>query len=152
MEIFDINICANSEAVIYAAKAEVGTESTLANDVAPNYQQELAKCQRYFEKSAFYRTAAIASENGGLNTGSYFFLEKKRAFPTISVDDSVTTKVNIYDPSTNTWFSPESITLGAIGVYNTVMFCTYVQHADIVKGRMYLIDIFDNVWDISADL
>lgn len=33
---------------IRAVKLEVGQVSTLALDTAPNYQQELAKCQRYF--------------------------------------------------------------------------------------------------------
>ena len=32
---------------VYAFKLELGSVSTLANDVPPNYQQELAKCQRY---------------------------------------------------------------------------------------------------------
>lgn len=33
---------------IKAVKLELGSVSTLANDAPPNYQQELAKCQRYF--------------------------------------------------------------------------------------------------------
>lgn len=32
---------------VAAVKLELGTVSTLANDVPPNFQQELAKCQRY---------------------------------------------------------------------------------------------------------
>lgn len=39
-----------SNIAIKAVKLELGSRSTLANDVAPNYQQELAKCQRYFYK------------------------------------------------------------------------------------------------------
>ena len=34
--------------VIEAVKLELGSVSTLANDIAPNYAEELAKCQRYF--------------------------------------------------------------------------------------------------------
>lgn len=41
---------ANSDPVsIRAVKLELGSVSTLAQDTAPNYQQELAKCQRYFQ-------------------------------------------------------------------------------------------------------
>lgn len=43
---------------IDAVKLEIGSVSTLAMDTAPNYQQELAKCQRYF-----YR---LVSQNGGV--------------------------------------------------------------------------------------
>lgn len=38
----------NEEIKIYRAKLELGTISTLANDLAPNYAEELLKCQRYF--------------------------------------------------------------------------------------------------------
>ena len=44
----DITTNANKTLTIKAVKLELGTVSTLANDTAPNYQQELAKCQRYF--------------------------------------------------------------------------------------------------------
>lgn len=39
---------AGGELSIRAMKLELGSVSTLAMDTAPNYQQELAKCQRYF--------------------------------------------------------------------------------------------------------
>lgn len=47
------NIVASMKAgaTIKAVKLELGSVSTLANDTAPNYQQELAKCQRYFYKT-----------------------------------------------------------------------------------------------------
>lgn len=41
---------------IKAIKLELGSVSTLAMDTAPNYQQELAKCQRYFYKSLVVNT------------------------------------------------------------------------------------------------
>lgn len=46
----NLNIVVNTKAgtTIKAAKLELGSVSTLAMDTAPNYQQELAKCQRYF--------------------------------------------------------------------------------------------------------
>lgn len=51
--------------IIKALKVELGSVSTLAMDTAPNYQQELAKCQRYFYRykaahTGFYFGLAIA--------------------------------------------------------------------------------------------
>lgn len=40
----------SSGGVILAAKLELGSVSTLAQDVAPNYAAELAKCQRFYQK------------------------------------------------------------------------------------------------------
>lgn len=39
---------ANSTATVKAAKLELGSVSTLANDAPPNYAEELRKCQYYF--------------------------------------------------------------------------------------------------------
>lgn len=38
---------------VKAVKLELGTVSTLANDVAPNYQQELDRCRRYYFRRKF---------------------------------------------------------------------------------------------------
>ena len=47
----DTENCAIDEYLdIRAVKLELGTVSTLAMDTAPNYPQELAKCQRYFQR------------------------------------------------------------------------------------------------------
>lgn len=46
---------------VVAVKLELGTVSTLANDVPPNYAEELAKCKYYFERI-------------GVVTGSYSFM------------------------------------------------------------------------------
>lgn len=40
----------NDYITIASVKLELGSVSTLANDAPPNYQQELAKCQWYFER------------------------------------------------------------------------------------------------------
>lgn len=42
---------ANKTISIKAVKLELGSVSTLANDTAPNYAEELVKCQRYFYKT-----------------------------------------------------------------------------------------------------
>ena len=45
-----IDTVSGATLTIYSIKLELGTVSTLAMDSAPNYQQELAKCQRYFQR------------------------------------------------------------------------------------------------------
>lgn len=45
-----IDIYSSKSVTIKAVKLELGSVSTLAQDTAPNYQQELAKCQRYFQR------------------------------------------------------------------------------------------------------
>ena len=45
-----ISLDAGESITFKAIKLELGSRSTLANDTVPNYQQELAKCQRYFFK------------------------------------------------------------------------------------------------------
>lgn len=52
----DVIVFTGSEFTIRAVKLEVGTVSTLANDVEPNQATELLKCQRYF-----YRLKALSS-------------------------------------------------------------------------------------------
>lgn len=50
----------NTNLSIEAVKLELGTISTLINDVPPNYQQELAKCQSYFIRLRTSSTHAYA--------------------------------------------------------------------------------------------
>ena len=45
---WDIDITSTNGVNIKAVKLELGSVSTLANDVPPDYGTELAKCQRYF--------------------------------------------------------------------------------------------------------
>lgn len=47
---FAIIILASQTIAIRAVKLEVGDISTIANDAPPNYAEELAKCQRYFQR------------------------------------------------------------------------------------------------------
>lgn len=46
--LFRVAIMSGGSATIRAVKLELGSVSTLANDVAPDYGTELLKCQRYF--------------------------------------------------------------------------------------------------------
>ena len=59
---FSIRLYGIGSHAIKAVKLEVGSISTLASDTLPNYQQELAKCQRYFVR---YLNNASTSANIG---------------------------------------------------------------------------------------
>ena len=76
---------------IKAVKLEIGTISTLANDVAPNYAFELAKCRastadpsdtyankgdlvNYEDLTSLYLTGSTNSTGSTINAGTFFYL------------------------------------------------------------------------------
>lgn len=67
---FIIRSYTTASTTIEAAKLELGDYSTLANDAAPNYAAELAKCQRYFidVTTPSYATTTAGIFNQGGNT------------------------------------------------------------------------------------
>lgn len=74
---------------VKALKLEIGTVSTLAMDVAPNYAEELLKCQRYYFKilvrsGATYNTAFISSYADQNYITGFPFPVEMRATPSIS--------------------------------------------------------------------
>lgn len=74
-----------------AVKLEVGEASTLAYDAPPNYQTELAKCQRFFVRSSFIIGQCIAT-GYTLNVNSLRFMlplpTTLRTVPTVSYSGS----------------------------------------------------------------
>jgi hypothetical protein len=79
---------------IKAIKLELGSVSTLAMDTAPNYQQELAKCQRYFVRYA------STANNSSISFGAIATVNKQwygvvslpvvmRTTPTITYDGTI---------------------------------------------------------------
>lgn len=48
-------------AMVYAVKLEQGSVSTLAYDIAPNYEEQLIRCQRYFQR---FNIAAVNNPLG----------------------------------------------------------------------------------------
>lgn len=74
---------------IKAIKLELGDVSTLANDIPPNYAQELAKCQRYFYRikaNEDWRpiTDVWTYSNGTSKVGTIIFPVDMARAPTIS--------------------------------------------------------------------
>lgn len=67
------NIHPGESITIEAVKIEKGSISTLAMDTAPNYQQELAKCQRYFVR--FNPTDSFTALGAGIYSSNHVFAE-----------------------------------------------------------------------------
>ena len=76
---------------IKAVKLELGSVSTLAMDTAPNYQQELAKCQRYFERigGTTYEFFATGMFQSATNVELITHVTPKRTIPTITFNGTV---------------------------------------------------------------
>ena len=75
-EWLNFSINPGESVTIYSAKVELGSVSTLHLDTVPNYQQELAKCQRYYQRTNIQAGAAIAhgcirSVNANTKTAVY---------------------------------------------------------------------------------
>ena len=68
---FRINLAANQSKSIKACKLEKGTVSTLANDTAPDFGEELRKCQRYLFIRDYAQNDIIAN---GLTNNLTMFL------------------------------------------------------------------------------
>lgn len=81
-------ICGDTPNItIHACKLELGSISTLAMDTAPNYAEELLKCQRYFVRvgstSRIYLGTAVALDNDKA-TGVIKLPTTMRTVPTVT--------------------------------------------------------------------
>jgi hypothetical protein len=74
----------SASVTIRAVKLELGTESTLALDVAPNYTEELLKCQRFYVPLPRYWNGLTAGINSTYHLVNIALPTKMRAVPTIS--------------------------------------------------------------------
>lgn len=74
---------------VRAGKLELGTISTLANDVPPNYAEELLKCQKYYTEGIVYRAACSRTDSYALSN-SIEFPVKMRIAPTVTLINSAT--------------------------------------------------------------
>lgn len=83
---------------IKAIKLENGTVSTLANDTAPNYQQELAKCQRYFLRSEnIWLLIGSEIQNGKYEVAPFQFPTTMRTNPSISFKKDASNNIGVID-------------------------------------------------------
>jgi hypothetical protein len=142
----DFVLSSGESATVKAVKLELGSVSTLAMDTAPNYQQELAKCMRYFVRlhHESIGTGIIAAANTCACVVTVPV--PMRAIPSLTLNGSI--GVGIDD---GTFGSITSITSWNDNGVTCVGFSGIgVTHAAGSAIRLYLIN--NNSLDISADL
>jgi hypothetical protein len=147
----------DDEISLRAFKLELGSISTLAMDTAPNYAEELLKCQRYFERSHWYSWGCIQCITAGLvNRGmTYPFSVIKRVTPTFRFNVSGNTGIGngfVHDLTDGTTIPNSEVVLVQPFAYNTGIIQIQLQHSSFVAGHQYAIAVGDNCVDISADL
>ena len=141
--------CYYQQYAIRAVKLELGSVSTLANDTPPNYADELAKCQYYFERiSAGTANLTIGT---GIGTGSYFYtpikLHPKRTAPTVTYSGSVGIGRSAYETDISAIYTSGCSSDPNSGTYTlavTVTNTTQTAYRLIIKTGGYI--------DFSADL
>ena len=76
---------------VKAVKLELGSVSTLVMDTAPNYAEELLKCQRYFERigGTTYEFFATGMFQSATNAELITHVTPKRTIPTITFNGTV---------------------------------------------------------------
>lgn len=84
----NFNVRTSSAATIRAVKLELGSVSTLANDVPPDYGEELAKCQYYCRviETSGYFAFGIAAGSAHIQTPLQYAM---RARPSVSFTGSI---------------------------------------------------------------
>ena len=147
-----INLSApsGSSVTVKAVKLELGTVSTLANDVPPDYGTELAKCQRYFQRIHIPVNHPFASGFSQNTTSIRLFMPitvTLRAKPTMATSGTFFARGNGSDLSAssfqiNTDYNPESFASFSCVVSGATTFQTYI-----------LMNTGSNAYiDLSADL
>lgn len=132
-----------------AIKLELGSICTLANDAPPDYAEELAKCQLYFERiKASTANLSLAMGNAGSTTIIYCPLKiaPKRATPTVTVD----TGLGIGTSSLNLTSTAVAIQGASISTGN---FTLQVTTSGLTQGNVYRVGVLSGHYiDFSADL
>ena len=159
-DLFYFNLLGYTGPKIVAAKLELGPIQTLAYQdedgnwqlfETPDYAEELAKCQRYYEQtywSVFYAVANSASQIDC--AGSLVFSVQKRIAPTSTVNPNPLQNLSVQDASNG--FTPVSgCALQIPTAYNRNMIAPRVT-GNFTIGHIYRITVPDNAYIISAEL
>lgn len=104
-----VQIYAGCTITIKAVKLELGSVATLANDMVPNFAEELVKCQRYFFAIRKTGTGAVAIGVAATATSINFVIPTPNSLRTVgnaSVESSVSSgnlkaTINISDSGKN---------------------------------------------------
>lgn len=134
---------------IYAVKLELGPISTLANDVPPDYGEELAKCQRYFERVVLPQGYHVSRRQQASASLSFPFSVEKRIPPTLKKDARYIVR------SSDNAGAYGALVLHTEDDYNTSTSGVHILYDSIITDpgdSYYLSDIGSLVYDFSADL
>ena len=116
---------------IVAAKLELGSVSTLANDVPPEYGTELAKCQYYCPVIDFPTYGSIAVGYATSSTTAYFIISLPaniRTLPTMTYSGSL----RVFVPASNSSISVSG--LAVAGSANTPCSNQIALSATVASG------------------
>jgi len=119
---------------VKAVKLELGTVSTLANDPSPNFQQELAKCQRYLFNLTIpaYFFSGIALYASDATAGSFTVttpVPMRNGTPTVTITNTLSFGVG---------GTINSISWGAI--YNNHVNIACTTSGGMTAGNLYPIN------------
>lgn len=139
-------------APILAVKLELGSYSTLANDVPPNYAEELAKCQHYFVRikgtaSYNYLPVGFGAEqaSGAIRMAIITPTSLRRASVTVSFSGTL----NVSGNGTRTTVSSMSI----IDVSDAAVLAAVVPAALPANTHTFTLSLAAGAYiDLSADL
>ena len=135
-----------------AIKLEKGSVSTLAMDTAPNYQQELAKCQRYYYRIGDdgYNMIGYGPTHDGVLSFMTFLPVPMRDTPTISLDNA---NGNLYFQGGGTVYIASSITYRKISANANVIYMD-VTPTQATTGQNFMAAWLDPnaALEFSADL
>lgn len=131
---------------IKAVKLELGTVSTLANDVPPNYAEELAKCQRYFIR--------LGNPTNKLNIGNGFIRDATRFFTVLHLPTSMRTTPTLSYSGTITVITTTNITGSGISLaygYGNII-DLIITIPSSTAGAAGVAQLENGYIDLSADL
>lgn len=140
-----------------AAKLELGSVSTLANDVPPNYAEELAKCQRYFVRLKSATTQDVAATLAIALAGSTTAARAVVPLPTTpnaktaaSYSLSYSGSIYLVDPNNSSSHAVSSIILGEVNENSVFL---RLDASGLTVGSNYFVRVTSGAYiDLSADL
>jgi len=152
---------AGASITVRAVKLERGTVSTLAMDTAPNYQQELAKCQRYFVRIKGYPSQSNTHTLLGIGIGftdstNVTAIKSTVVVPTtmrqLSPLMTISSASDFVYETGNASSRLEATSVSALTGCGNVM-SYYIRGTSITNGQTYYMNLKPNAYiDFSADL
>ena len=136
---------------IRAVKLELGSISTLAMDTAPNYAEELLKCQRYFIRYRSTSNCAIGFSNSSTTAMLVFFLPCPMASSSPTLSYSGTPKVEVSGQTGSGGIDVTNVVFNTC-IQNAVRVFAYVD-SGLTPGNGCSLHLRDGAYiDLSAEL